>query len=137
METLEVTSGADMQGREFLLLDRQQVINIIENMVDAVVVLSPDATIWYANKTLVAMTGWSVSELNGSPLGKIVPDDEFSLFIMLQQMITKGPIRGYETCLLSRNMEKIPVSFNGSVLRDGSGRMIGLVGVARDDREIK
>ncbi len=126
-----------MQGREFLLLDRQQVINIIENMADAVVVLSPEATIWYVNKTLAAMTGWKTQELDGAPFGKIIPDDEITLFIMLQQMITRGPIRDYETCFINTEGEKIPVSFNGSVLRDESGRMLGLVGIARDNREIK
>ncbi len=67
MEVFECTSGSDMQGREFLLLDRNQVVNIIENMADGVVVLSPDATIWYANKALCAMTGWSVQDLDGAP----------------------------------------------------------------------
>lgn len=137
MEVFECTSGSDMQGREFLLLDREQVINIIENMADGVVVLSTDATIWYANRALCAMTGWSAQELDGAPLGKIISDDEISLFVMLQHMITKGPITDYETCLVSREGEKMPVSFNGSVLRDEGGRMLGLVGVARDNREIK
>lgn len=137
MEAFQCKNSGDLAGREFLLLDRQQVINIIENMADGVVVLSPDATIWYANKALVAMTGWTSLDLNGNPLGKIIPDDEISLFMMLQQMITKGPIRDYETCLVSRDGKKVAVSFNGSVLRDECGKMLGLVGVARDYREIK
>jgi PAS domain S-box-containing protein len=137
MEVFECTSGSDMQGREFLLLDRNRVVNIIENMADGVVVLSPDLTIWYANRALRAMTGWTARELDGAPFGKIIADDEISLFSMIQQMMTMGPIRDYETCLVNKESEKIPVSFNGSILKDGDGRMLGLVGIARDHREIK
>lgn len=137
MEVFECASGSDMQGREFLLLDKEQVINIIENMADGVVVLSTDATIWYVNNALRAMTGWSAQELDGAPFGKIVSDDEISLFSMIQQMMTLGPIRDYDTCLVNKDGEKVPVSFNGSVLRDEGGRMLGLVGIARDNREIK
>lgn len=137
MEVFECTSGSDMQGREFLLLGREQVAGIIENMADGVVVLSPEATIWYVNKALCAMTGWSTQELDGAPFGKIIAEDEIALFAMLQHLITKGPIVDYETCLLNKDGEKIPISFNGSALKDGEGRMLGLAGIAKDNREVK
>ena len=38
---------------------------------------------------------------------------------------------------LTRTGEEIPVSFSGSVMRDKDGELIGIVGIARDMREIK
>ena len=47
----------------------------------------------------------------------------------------EGAARDVELTLRTRSGERIPVTFNGSVIRDSAGRLSAVLGVARDMRE--
>lgn len=55
----------------------------------------------------------------------------------LRKLIEAGAVSDVEMNYKSKLGEKIPVSFSGSLMKDKTGRLIGIVGVAKDMREIK
>lgn len=55
----------------------------------------------------------------------------------LRRLIKAGAVRDVEMNYKSKAGGKIPVSFSGSVMKDKAGELIGIVGVAKDMREIK
>ena len=48
----------------------------------------------------------------------------------------KGTVKNFETTLVAKNGEHIPVSFSGSLIYDEEGQEIGSIGFHRDQREI-
>ena len=52
-------------------------------------------------------------------------------------MVREGAARDVEMTLLAKSGERIPVVFNGSVIRDDEGQLLAVMGVARDMREIR
>lgn len=125
------------RGKEALLLDRSRILNIIWAMGESLIVLSPDAEVWFANRATENMLGYEPGELVGKMLGEVVSDENLEFFSALRSMITKGPVRDLRLSYISRDGGNIPVSLNGSALRDdATGRFMGMVLVARDMRDM-
>ncbi len=55
----------------------------------------------------------------------------------LSKLMEAGAVSNLQMNYKTKSGEKIPVSFSGSVMKDKTGRLIGIVGVAKDMREIK
>lgn len=55
----------------------------------------------------------------------------------LQRLIEEGSVHNLDTFFLTKSKEKIPVTLNGSVMRDEKGKLIGIICVIRDMREVK
>ncbi len=49
----------------------------------------------------------------------------------------KGKVKNFETTLVAKNGDQIPVSFSGSIIYDENGTEIGSIGFFRDLREIR
>ena len=77
--------------------------------------------------------------LIGKPVASIFASAEVEGFAGngMKKLIEKGSLRDYEMTYKTRSGEKIPVSFSGSVMRNKDGELVGVVGIARDMREIK
>ncbi|MDP2831217.1 MAG: ATP-binding protein, partial [Candidatus Omnitrophota bacterium] len=87
----------------------------------------------------LAIAGKLADQLKGALKDVSGKLDEAHVFTKtgLHKLIEAGAVSDVEMNYKSKFGEKIPVSFSGSVMKDKTGRLIGIVGVAKDMREIK
>ncbi len=125
---------------------RDYTENIIESMIDTLIVVDPDARIRTINQATSDLLGYREEELIGKPAATIFAEEEeeeeeeeVSIFkgTRLKKLVEEGTIRDYDMKYRTKKGEVIPVSFSGSVMRGKDGNLIGIVGIARDMREIK
>ncbi len=107
-------------------------------MVDALVVVDVEGRITLANTALSRITGYSLDELRGLSITKLLVDDSSGLRTVVRRRIEEGEhLRREQSWLLSKTGEKIPVSVTGSPVLNGEGGLQGIVLVARDIRELR
>lgn len=125
-------------SRDELLSAKDYTDNIIKSMIDTLIVVDPDARIKTINKATSDLLGYKEDELIGKSVATIFAEED-SIFkgTGLKELIEKGSIKDYDLTYKTKDGEKIPVSFSGSVMRDKEGELVGIVGIARDMREIK
>ncbi|NQT29634.1 MAG: hypothetical protein HQ596_03590, partial [Candidatus Saganbacteria bacterium] len=54
----------------------------------------------------------------------------------LEKIVRQGLLKNHRITLRSKTKEEIPVMLSGSVLRDKSGELVGIVSIARDMRDV-
>lgn len=119
--------------------------NIISSMIDTLIVVNPDATIKNLNRATCDLLDYAEEELIGEDVSLIFSEDkgeggEQEIVFKpagLKELIKEGYVRDIALRYKTKNGEKIPVSFSGSVMRDENGRLLGVVGVARDMRQTR
>ena len=138
-------AGRRSPSREELQASYRYLASILKSMLDVVIVTNPDGTIRTVNRAALELLGYSEKELVGQPVGTIFEEEEeeeeeeeaFFRGTGLAKLVREGAVRNVELTLLSKSGERIPVVFNGSVIREEDGRLAAVVGVARDIRERK
>jgi PAS domain S-box-containing protein len=114
------------------------VENVIEAMVDALVVVDVEGRITLANTALARITGYSLEELRGFSITKLLVDDSSGLRTVVRRRIEEGEhLRREQSWLISKTGEKIPVSVTGSPVLNPEGGLQGIVLVARDIRDLR
>ncbi len=131
-------------------VSKDYVDNIIKSMIDTLIVLDPDAIIKTVNQATLDLLEYKGEEILGQPLGILFAEEgEYTVFkgTRWEKLLKEGSVRDYDITYRTKLGEKIPVSFSGSVMRksqmvtdkdaDKRGEIVGMVGIARDMREIK
>jgi len=126
------------KSRDETVTTKDYVDNIMKSMVDSLIVVDPNEVIQTVNKATCQILGYVEEELIGKAASLIVTEEE-SIFTgtRLQKLMEEGSLRDYEMNYRTKNGESIPVSFSGSVLKDKDDKLVGVVGIARDMREMK
>jgi PAS domain S-box-containing protein len=111
--------------------------DILATMADSLILINPDKTIIRANKATLDLLGFKEEELIDKPVDTIL--NERSLFKgeQFQRLIQEGQIRDYDMEYKTKFKETIPVSFSASVMYDKQKQLLGIVGVAKDLRQIR
>ena len=111
---------------------------IVSGMVDALIVLDPDATIRTVNKATLSLLGYKEKELIGQPMRVLFLEEE-NLFKDdgLKDLVKKGSFINVESILLTKSSHRIAVLFSGSVMRGKDGVLQGVVCLAKDITERK
>jgi two-component system NtrC family sensor kinase len=114
--------------------------NLIESSIDGIIGSDPEGRIVIFNKASEAMLGYSKEQVLGKlGIDHFFPTGEYrKVRDKLESSDYGGPNRLtlYETRLVSRSGQQIPVQFSGAVLLEGDVE-IGSVGFCRDLREIR
>ncbi len=114
------------------LRDQQTYLRgLIESSVDGLVTVEPAGIISDVNDRLCQMTGYSRSELIGSPFADYFTDPDRARAGVLQTL-EYGVVTEYALTLVARSRRQLQVSFNASVFRDPSGKIHGIFASARD-----
>ena len=119
-------------------LDREAYLeSMISSMTDALIVVDPDATLRSVNKAALDILGYKREELIGRPVKKVIlREDEGVLHKCLQRAVVAGEAFTIGLTFLTKQRKSIPVNYSGSAMRH-DGKIIGILGVARDMREIR
>jgi len=131
-----------VKAEKALVKSKDYVDNIIKSMIDTLIVVNPDAIIRTVNKATCDLLGYAEEELTGKLVATIFAEEEEEEVTSfkgarMKKLIGEGSIRDYDMTYKTKSGEKIPVSFSGSVMRDEKGELVGVVGIARDMREIR
>ena len=134
----EIGQLADGFNRMADALDRstvskEYVDNIIRNMMDILVILSPDKKIVRLNAPTCELLGYTEDELIDQPIDLI-----FSLHQSTYEMLLDtGKISNLEGTFFSKSNTVVPVIFSMSVMHDLAGELNGIICVAKDITEQK
>lgn len=104
---------------------------LIESSVDGLITVDPSGTISDVNDRMCQMTGYSRTELIGTPFSDYFTDSE-SAQVGVQQTLEIGYVTEYALTLISRTRRQLQVSFNASIFKDQQGEIKGIFASARD-----
>lgn len=114
---------------------------LAENTVDVIWLMDMELTFTYVNPAIETMTGFTPKEWIGSTLRDHCDAENFAqMQTVAQEALARLPATNgivFETTMLKKNGEPIPVEITGRVLLDESGKPVGLQGVTRDITERK
>lgn len=107
--------------------------DIIKTMTDYLVAVDNEKNITLANRACLEVLGYKKEELIGKRLEVIFPKDA-----RLFDSISKNAnLKNYETELLTKRNEKLPVSINSSSMKIRLKGTVGFILLMRDIRELK
>jgi len=111
---------------------------IVESSEDAIASGTLDGTIVSWNAGAQHMYGYTEAEAVGRPITMILPrelrDEENKI---LETVKAGGRIEQFETVRVAKTGKRINVSLSVSPIKDSSGRIVGISGIARDITERK
>jgi len=131
-------------GRSFnqMLVDLDQTTvskefldNVIESMLDALIVTTPDLTIQMVNGAVCQLSGYGKAELTGKPLRMII-DPEDSGSSIYDQLQINVAVKNVELTFVTKQMRKVPILFSATILFKDN-QVDSIVCVARDIHERK
>lgn len=125
--------------------NRKSLEPIINHLPDTFVIIDRRGMVTSVNKACCELLGYSESEIIGQSASLFFVDsnaseeiqNEIYLGKILDRLVIKGYVNNQEVIFLTKSKKKIPVMFNGVVLRDDNNIITGVLGLARDIREMK
>ena len=109
---------------------------------DIVIAVDREGKIVFYNDGAERTLGYAEEELLGEQVvGKVYPDADTAKAIMkaMRDGSTDAPdsVKNFETVVINRGGERIPIAISGTIIRDDEGSEIGSIGFAKDLREIR
>ena len=120
--------AADLQATT---VSRDYMDNILETMLDAVIVVNREHRIIMVNRSASALLGAEKENLLGMPVNAIFAD-ELASQTTIQTLAATGAITDLATYFQDMTSRRVPVLFNGSVMRDAHGDISAIVCTATD-----
>src|SRR5437773_1096075 len=110
---------------------------VIANAPDPVFVSDLEGKILQANDALSRLLGLRQDEVLEQSLARFISSEETREFTAaLRQVVERGAMRNLVLNLRSASGDVIPASLNASAPRGLDGRVIGVIGILRDTREL-
>lgn len=101
---------------------------LLNSCPDAVIAISSEGVITFANKEAVRLTGYQMHELVGQTIVNMYDSLETAKEINRKLYASSGIIHDHESTLKTKTGKPIPVRISAAHLKDSSGTYIGAVG---------
>ncbi|HET7717288.1 MAG TPA: PAS domain S-box protein, partial [Bauldia sp.] len=125
---------AQKQEESRLLEQRAYLRGLIDSSPDGLAVVDLSGIITDVNDQMCKLLGVERDALVGtSPIHYVSEPDQFH--VGFERLLREGSLADYMVTLVTRSGRHIPASFSGSVIRDDTGKPIGIVAAARDVTE--
>jgi PAS domain S-box-containing protein len=113
--------------------------NIIATMFDSLILMDPNGNIVRVNNAVIKLLGYREEELIGKSLNMLLKGEKKSKQENTQDLLSEirddKEIKTREVIFRSRENQEIPVMISGSLLKDDSGSIAGIVCVGKDISE--
>lgn len=113
-------------------VSRDYVDSIIKNMMDSLIVLSPNGMIKTVNQATLDLLGYKKDELLNQPFEVIFKDES-----SFNKLIKQDSANNVEKTYLSKDGRKIPMIFSASAMLNVDGNLQGIICVAHDITKLK
>ena len=111
--------------------------SLIKNAPDPVFVADLEGKIHQANDAVFSLLGFRPDELIEQSLSRIIsPEETWEFMVALREVVERGVTRNARLHPRSASGDVIPTTLNASALRDTEGKVIGVIGILRDMREL-
>ncbi|MBF0425916.1 MAG: diguanylate cyclase [Magnetococcales bacterium] len=117
------------------MADRDSLQSILDAMVNAVLVISPEATIVRANQAAAELLEHLDGGLVGGEVDQVLAQGRSWRESCMVEMERHGAIRNRETWFVTHTGRRMPVLFSASVIRSRDDRINGYVCSAQDISE--
>ncbi len=108
---------------------------------DIIVAVDRSGAIIFYNDGARRTLGYTSDEIRDKPVTLLYPNLEEARRMMAgmrsADLDVAGKASNFETTLVSKSGEKIPVAISGSIIKDAGGKELGSIGFAKDLREIQ
>ena len=111
-------------------------LSLLEASLDPLVTINTDGKITDMNEALANITRYTREELKGTDFFTYFTDSQRAREVY-QEVFAKGSVADKPLTLCNKDGNLTDVAFNGSVYKDASGNVLGVVIVARDIAEQK
>lgn len=108
----------------------------VENTVDGIQIIGLDGRILYSNRAFEKMYGFSREELKGKHVGETIADPEHASKVIIPEIRETEQWSG-ELTARHRDGHQFPVWMSTSIVKNGKGEPIAMVGTLRDVTERK
>ena len=119
------------KAEEALQASEERYRSLFETATDGIFTLDLHTRFTSGNKRAEEMCGYSRDELHGKYATAVLPEEEIPLMAEAFKMVLKGEINTYETKIINKNGELIPVEVTSSPI-EIDGEIIGTMGMVRD-----
>jgi PAS domain S-box-containing protein len=111
--------------------------SLIMNAPDPVFVSDLEGKILQTNDAVSQLLGFRRDEVIEQSLSRFISPEETRQFLAaLREVVERGAMRNVRLNPRSATGEVIPTTLNASALRDSEGKVIGVIGILRDMREL-
>ncbi len=119
----------ELEGRYF---------SLVENAPDIIFTIDLKGKFLFFNKTAQKITGYTISELLNKNLQSIViPEHQSRISNILENIPNLQIIPPFEAEIISLNGNTIPLGIHIKPIKDSKGKILFLLGIARDNTEEK
>jgi PAS domain S-box-containing protein len=126
--------SAHKRSAQELRESERRFSDMLDNVDLVTVMLDRDARITYCNEYLLHLTGWRLDELIGKDWTEIfMPVEVGDMKSVFAALLANQPDAWHhENDILTRSGERRLIRWNNSVLRSGSGEVIGTASIGQD-----
>ncbi len=141
---LEIQESTNKQLRQLnaTLQDSEEKLTVTLNSIgDAVITTDADARVTLLNPLAEKLTGWTLAEAAGRPIGEIFPiinkETRVAATIPVMETLAHGTIQGLanHTVLIARDGSECDIADSCAPIRDREGQVVGTVLVFRNVSE--
>lgn len=125
-----------VQSLKDTTVSRQYVDEVIDQVIDILVLVSPEGKIQRVNRATCDILEYRDTDLVGHSFGMVFGDLTFRNE-WLKKIQEKGRIDKMDTRFLTKDKRGVPVHFSASLLRNTNGEPTSIICVAQDITEIK
>ena len=129
------------QAHDALSAEKEQLRVTLQSIADGVIVTDAQARVRYLNPAGERLTGWSLAEAGGLPLGEVFrivnEDTREPAPNPAERALREGVVVGLanHTLLLTRDGRELPIEDSAAPIHDAAGAVEGCVLVFVDDSE--
>lgn len=105
---------------------------IIETLTDSLFVLGQDKTILQVNQSTCDFLGYKRKDLLGQPVNLLFDSQSLGLEDTFVELLSYGKIYNHKLIYLTKARKKIAISLNASIIKNPEGKLLGIIGIARD-----
>ncbi len=136
IQALEKTAFKLKETEGVLKQSEERYRLLADNSLDVIWTMNLDLEFTYVNPAVLPLTGYTTEEWIGSSLSEHCDDKNFAKMVeVIADEMTKGPEGSgviFETVVLHKNQESLPIEIHGKIIYDDNRQPIALQGIARD-----
>lgn len=115
----------------------QHLENVLRNMGEALLILTPEGIIEQVNPAACKMLGYDRQELEGMSIGDVFEEEgqeQANAFMgtWLEALIRAGALRDIDAAFIAKNGRRVPVLFSRTAIIDQQGKIDDIICIAKN-----